>query len=369
MGDCKYCGRDAGWFKSKHSACQRKVNEGWRQMVAIASESAGAGDLTPDLLRERLRAVADQAFVPAEYVDAAIAAGWGDAVASSLADGVLTRQEESRLREFRDEFALHGDAFVQEGSLLANATRDRLVLQARETAIGNDPDSSLDKLSMLLAESELPPDEQRSVLVQGFEAAIEEVLEDRMLSVDEEGAMLRYANHFGFQPADLDASGGYSNLAKAAVLREVAEGVVPKRMAFDGPTPFNLMKSEQLVWVISDVDYYETRVRRIRQGTSHGLSIRVARGLYYRPGVFRSEAIEREETNLADIGVLGFTTKHLYFHGPNKRFRIRYDKIVSFEPYADGLGVMRDAQTAKPQSFRTGDGWFAYNLVVNLAQM
>ena len=24
---------------------------------------------------------------------------------------------------------------------------------------------------------------------------------------------------------------------------------------------------------------------------------------------------------------------------------------------------------AKPQSFRTGDGWFAYNLAVNLAQM
>ena len=29
---------------------------------------------------------------------------------------------------------------------------------------------------------------------------------------------------------------------------------------------------------------------------------------------------------------------------------------------------MRDAQTAKPQVFRTGDGWFAYHLVTNLAQ-
>ena len=27
------------------------------------------------------------------------------------------------------------------------------------------------------------------------------------------------------------------------------------------------------------------------------------------------------------------------------------------------------SQTAKSQSFRTGDGWFAYNLAVNLAQM
>ena len=30
---------------------------------------------------------------------------------------------------------------------------------------------------------------------------------------------------------------------------------------------------------------------------------------------------------------------------------------------------MRDAQTAKPRAFKTGDGWFAYNLPVNLAQM
>ena len=42
---------------------------------------------------------------------------------------------------------------------------------------------------------------------------------------------------------------------------------------------------------------------------------------------------------------------------------------MDFEPFSDSFGIMRDAHTAKPQSFRTGDGWFAYNLAVNLAQM
>ena len=37
-------------------------------------------------------------------------------------------------------------------------------------------------------------------------------------------------------------------------------------------------------------------------------------------------------------------------------------RIVSFDPHDDGLGIMRDAQTARPQAFRTGDAWFAYNL-------
>ena len=48
---------------------------------------------------------------------------------------------------------------------------------------------------------------------------------------------------------------------------------------------------------------------------------------------------------------------------------MKYDKIVDFEPYSDGFGIMREAQTAKPQFFRTGDGWFAYNLATNLARM
>ena len=42
---------------------------------------------------------------------------------------------------------------------------------------------------------------------------------------------------------------------------------------------------------------------------------------------------------------------------------------MNFEPYSDGLGIMRDTQTARPQSFVTGDGWFVYNLAANLAQI
>ena len=38
---------------------------------------------------------------------------------------------------------------------------------------------------------------------------------------------------------------------------------------------------------------------------------------------------------------------------------------MDFESFCDGFGLMRDAQTAKSQSFETVDGWFAYNLAVN----
>ena len=109
-------------------------------------------------------------------------------------------------------------------------------------------------------------------------------------------------------------------------------------------------------------------MRRERRGASHDVSIRVARGLYYQPSTFRQRSIEWEESVHADTGMLGLMTKHTHFAGKRRRFRMRYDRIVAFEPFSDGSGIMRDAQTAKPQTFRTGDGWFAYNLVTNLAQ-
>ena len=66
---------------------------------------------------------------------------------------------------------------------------------------------------------------------------------------------------------------------------------------------------------------------------------------------------------------MSLSTKYAYFSGDRKKFRVWYDRIVSFEPYDDGFGIMRDAQTARPQTFRTGEGWFVYNLAVNPGQL
>ena len=70
----------------------------------------------------------------------------------------------------------------------------------------------------------------------------------------------------------------------------------------------------------------EIVTQRERRGRSHGLSSRVARGVYCRPGIFRSRQVEWDETLHADTGLLGFTTKHTYFSGPKKKFRVRYDR-------------------------------------------
>ena len=85
---------------------------------------------------------------------------------------------------------------------------------------------------------------------------------------------------------ELDGNGAQTSLVQAAVIRDVTQGIVPQRQTINGRVPFNLMKSEQLVWVIQDVDYLETVVRRERQGTSHGVSIRITRAFTTGPAPF-----------------------------------------------------------------------------------
>ena len=96
-----------------------------------------------------------------------------------------------------------------------------------------------------------------------------------------------------------------------------------------------------------------------------GVSFRVAKGVYIRPGAFRGRSVESSSMQHTDSGTLGITTKHIYFKGNGKSFRVRLEKIVSFDPYEDGLGIMRDTARAKPEIFRMGatDAWFLLNII------
>ncbi|ROR02934.1 hypothetical protein [Desulfosoma caldarium] len=209
----------------------------------------------------------------------------------------------------------------------------------------------------------------KSLLVSGWERAVNIAFDDGLLSEKEESALIELKEHFALPEEILDKNGAYSKLEKGAVLRDIMNGTLPERIKIDVSLPFNFQKTEKVVWVFQGVNYYEEKTRTRYVGGSQGFSIRIAKGLYYRTGAFKGERVQTSETVYADTGLLGITNKHIYFAGSVKRFRIAYNKIVTFEPFSDGIGIQRDAQTVRPQLFETGDGWFTYNLIRNLAQL
>ena len=368
-GTCRHCSQKTGLLQRDHTQCRQTHQAGIQEMVQLAAQAAGTSGFNETALRSTLQAIATRAKATPEDISQAIADGWAQGVKHAMQDGTLTTDEETNIRTFRDRMADHDLPSVITGSTtLDRASADRITGQARRAALAHGGGGALQELENTLRRTSMSNTHRRQLLIRAWEEAVEGALEDGLVSLDEENALSQYLDHFGLTTTDVNLNGAHTSVIQAAVIRDVTQGIVPQRQTITGAIPFNLMKSEQLVWVIDGVDYLETVTRRERRGTSHGVSIRVARGLYYSPRQFRSRPIEWEETVHADTGLLGLTTKHLYFSGSRKKFRVRYDRIVSFEPYEDGLGIMRDAQTAKPQTFRTGDGWFAYNLAVNLSQ-
>ncbi|MCG5078800.1 hypothetical protein [Paraburkholderia tagetis] len=210
--------------------------------------------------------------------------------------------------------------------------------------------------------------EQKSLLVEAWAKAVSRNLEQKIIDVDTTIRLTEYAKHFNLSNDDLNIRGAYVKFMKSELLRRILEGTVPTSARPDN-LPVNLQKGEGFVWGFTESPYYEERTRREFVGRSSGISVRMMKGVYCRTGHFEGHSIEHLETVKVDIGSLVITDKNIYFAGKQKAMRIPYSKIISFEAYSDGFGVMRDSASAKPQSFQNGDGWFSYNLVTNLAKL
>ena len=223
-GTCPLCHQKAGILSREHPECRRAHQAGWHEMVQLAAQAAGSPDFDESHLRLTFSAVAKISYGNEDTINEVLEEGWKLGVDHSMADGIITQDEEARLTEFRDQLALGSDTADPDAmGKLDRASRDSLMLDARLAAIAVfDGGSHLDGLTETLRQSNLSQDDQTMLLVQAWEAAVEGALEDGLFTLDEENALTRYINHFNLSQSQLDAHGVHTSLIKAAVLRETA---------------------------------------------------------------------------------------------------------------------------------------------------
>jgi hypothetical protein len=208
--------------------------------------------------------------------------------------------------------------------------------------------------------------ELATAVSEGFTRAIDHALNDNILTQEEDECLGEFLQQSGFGQEQMDFN-ALRRVTMAGALRDLMEGKIPKRINFSGDLPFNLESDEQLVWVWGPAQYAEERTHRTRVGGYGGPSLRIASGIYWHMGGFASQQIEQTAMEFVDKGVLAATTEHIYFKGQHKSLKIPYKKIVSWDAYSDGIGICQNGVRARPQVFVTGEGWFIYNLVRNLA--
>ncbi len=293
MSNCKYCGKPAGLFRSKHVECEKQHQQ-----------------------RECLI------------------------------------QEQQKQRE----------RVIDEG-------RKKIINEIVRTIKSAQSFDELEKTIVEIEQSTFVPSAERKVLLaKGWEASVEQFLEDGVLNAKEEERLVNFKVQFALSQEDLDINGAFTKTTKTAVLRDILNGTIPRRAKVEGGLPINFQPGEQVVWAFPGSEYLEDKTRREYVGGSQGVSMRLMKGLYYRVGAFKGKTVEHTERVHIDTGWVVVTNKNIYFTGPQKSVRLPYAKIVTFTPFSDGIGIMRDTTTAKLQIFVTGDGWFTYNLVSNLAR-
>lgn len=264
--------------------------------------------------------------------------------------------------------------FLKSSHAACAKTHDDGLLVIRDSVRAVLRDSlSLGELRRLVMEvsasSRISELEIRDAVARAWKDAVDDYLQDGLIEAAEEQRLSAVQQAFSLAQKDLDIDGAYTRVAKAGVLRSLMQGQLPARVSVAGGVPVNLQKGESIIWAFRNVEMFEDKIQKEYVGRSQGMSFRIMKGVYYRVGGFKGRPVETTHRVKVDSGMLIVTERNVYFAGPSKSVRIPFKKIVAFHPYDDGVGVMRDSANAKAQVFVTGDGWFTYNLFVNVANI
>lgn len=211
--------------------------------------------------------------------------------------------------------------------------------------------------------------EYPNLITHGFAEMIDSATSDKVLAKDEEDRIDALLKAFGLKLTDLPEDSAY-RVAKGSILRQLDDGKLPTSLpTVKGYNPINLRRNEKIVWVFNDTSYLSPRTKTEYVGGSHGVSVRVMKGVYYRAGAFKGTPIQKDYLKTEGVGDLVLSNQNVYFISPAKSLKIPMRKIISIEPSATGLVLGRDGASAKPAIFIVDDPWFAANAISRLSQI
>ena len=102
MGTCRYCGQNAGFLRKQHRPCRDLHAAGFAEMTKLSAQAAGTHTFNETSLRQTLQAIAQRSRAMDQDIERAQEQGSAQGVAQALTDGIMTREEEERLRALRD---------------------------------------------------------------------------------------------------------------------------------------------------------------------------------------------------------------------------------------------------------------------------
>ena len=362
---CRFCGEPAGFMKRQHQECYDSFMHGKNYIRQCIDQIYQSRDCMN--IREVIAHTAKKRMIPDKVLKSLLEECWEEKATEALSDGVVSKDEISILVQMISAMGL--DPITAWSS-----SPGKKIKKYGHSAIVNEIVSASSKLDDLFGIQQkvrnisqlygMSGGETRNSIIEAWRKIIDKSLEDGVISKEEEKVLDFLSDTFEITQDDDCIY--MTKVVKSLVLRDVLNGVISKRASITINFPVIMQRGEEPIWLFNDVNYYEYRTRRHYVGGSAGMSFRVAKGVYFRTSAFKGHPVDTTEAVNVGCGALLITNKHLFWISSLKVVKIPVKKLISVNPFSDGIMVQKDGVTAKPQCFKIDDPWFACNLISNL---
>lgn len=367
---CRYCGKPAGFLSSAHKECKEKHTRARNNIrLSIIQHLRNASGTYHSICKEAEEQCTngyveqkelDQIIIDAlnQYLQKgecsySFIESFIDSLPTAIQKNIRANASYKKLwGDILDEQFSASKALSSYSLTCSSQDTDTILNEQQQDIIARINKSGIDSLSQNL----------QKVSLKYISSTIDHALADGLIDNNEEEFILKLSKELAlFNTPFFMQSDTYLRLVKALVLRDLSEGNRVERVTFNN-LPIMLAKNEFLIWAFTSVNGFEEKTKRTYVGGSRGVSVRVSKGVYYRIGNSKGEAIEQQYQSPLGIGTLFITNKNITFVG-TKSIKIPINKILSFNEYSDGIGLVKEAVNPHPYTFANCDAWFIINAI------
>ena len=349
MGQCKYCGEDAGFFSHVHKECEEKhkqgvmaLEDGIRRYFKDAIKINELKQLAQNLRQLNYLTDPDIAISSAKCIDEY----------TKNSRWPFHSHQLDLVKDYIYNIGVPYQSINVNGSL--NNLSEKMIRGfLAEFFTGQKPLQRVLQISRQIT-SVLPLSNAKLQETYQFmlNQAADNYMKDGLLSDLEQQRIDEYTSTLGLR--------GLAVVDQAKMLKQLQQGIIPQT---NYPAPILLGKDEVVLWCYDGVTMYQEKVKHEMVGSHSGFSFRIVKGVTYRTGGFKGHPVEHSYMENAGTGSLYITNKHIIFHSSMRSVKIPYKKIIGLNPYQDGMGVQQDGANAKRLVFQGFDCSFVMNVM------
>lgn len=357
---CKYCGNKAGFFKLICNDCKKK-NESYIKEIKdyILDNFKDSKVQEYNYLKNELSYKLSKCLIDEKK--------FNKIVVGLIEEFLLTKPY------YIDGFNIKNFIFSLPNNLKNEITNKDFYTDFwggffKNFYMSNCNDDNVNKYKLLLQQIRSNTYNANKIdnqLMSVLESKISRSLDVGLLNDEDELEISNTIKRMDLNDSLLTKNDYYQKYCQSLILRDIEEGDFVSRVNVDlEKMPILLSKNEQLCWVFDGVTGYEEKTGKQYVGRSSGVSMRIAKGVYYRVGASRGTSVEYQYQKDLGFGAFFITTKNLYFVGVGSgltNVKIPISKVLSFIPYSDGIQIVKDGATPKPYLFKGFDPWFVVN--------